>query len=338
MKITGRQLFRNNAKKANIPFEVTMELTYRCNLSCVHCYLREGTGDELGTAEIIKIIDQLNDCGTLHLVFTGGEPLLRDDFFDIAFHARQRGLALTLLTNGTLIDSAAARRIKSLDFYEVSISLYGFDCHDRVTGVKGSLDNTLNAIKYLTREGTAVDIKTPVMNCNYNEIPQIEKFCEQNGLSYSPNPSITICSDGTKDTLGFRMSDKELGRYMLKRVRGGEKIGGFRVFCNTGRSMAAVSPSGDVFPCIALKKVAGNLREKSFLEIWDQSPYLKWLRGLDLSCMEECCACNLKEFCQLCPAEALEEEGDLLRPHIEACRIAKKRHKIIQHERRNADG
>ncbi len=324
-----KQDFREKARNANIPLEVTFELTYRCNLSCVHCYLKGETCEEMTTGEIFAVIDQLAECGTLHLIFTGGECLLREDFFDIAGYARSKNLALSLITNATLIDGPTAKKFKDLNFLEVSVSIYGLNCHDRITSTKGSFIKSHEAIKHLIRENVSVQVKTPVMNLNFNEIEQLSVFCEQLGLDFAPNPFITMCSDGTRKTLALRMDDGQLSRYTCERIESGERASGFNSFCNTGRSVAAISPSGDVFPCIAFKKSIGSLKKQSFSDIWNNSPYLSFLRSLELAHMKECSVCTVRNVCRLCPAEALEEDGDILSPHKEACRIAYMRHKLI---------
>jgi len=135
-----------------IPFKVDWEITYRCNLRCAHCYQTGTSGDkasgdkELTTEEIYSALDELADLACLYLTLTGGEILLRDDFFDIAKYARKKEFAIRLFTNGTLIDEKIADKIKILSPLSVEISLYGMDrlVHEDITKIPGSHEKTTN--------------------------------------------------------------------------------------------------------------------------------------------------------------------------------------------------
>jgi MoaA/NifB/PqqE/SkfB family radical SAM enzyme len=95
------------ARRKLLPLDAMLEVTYRCNLSCVHCFIEENTHEELSTREIFDLLDQLAAAGTLTVTLTGGEALTREDFFDIAAYARHKAMAVNLMSNGTLIDDAA---------------------------------------------------------------------------------------------------------------------------------------------------------------------------------------------------------------------------------------
>jgi hypothetical protein len=147
----GRQMpllsqIRVRAQEQNIPMHALLELTNNCNWWCRHCYIthRPAKG-ELTLDEIRPILDQLAELGVLFLTFTGGEPLTRKDFFDIAEYARQRDFSFSLFTNGTLITPTVADRLKELALERAEISILGAKAatHDAITQVEGSFDRTI---------------------------------------------------------------------------------------------------------------------------------------------------------------------------------------------------
>ncbi len=327
MKEATRDEISARARERQIPLNATFELTYRCNLSCVHCYVEEDTDGELTTAEVFSSIDQLADAGTLVMVFTGGEPLVRDDFFDIAEYARKRNMALSLMSNGTLIDERAVEKMKRLHFLRVSISLYGVTpkTHDAVTQVAGSFFRTFKAIRLLKENGFRLDIKTPVMKQNMDEIAQIGDFCQELGAETNADPNITITTKGSRRPLEYRLSDEELSTHVLWEAQSGKEVQGFTRVCNAGFCNVAIGAQGKVFPCNALRLEAGDLRQDSFAQIWSRSPVFHRLRQLKMEDFRECSSCELLYNCARCPGRAFHEEGDMLLPPKEACRISRMR-------------
>ena len=322
-EVSDNKIF-TKARERFIPLNATFELTYRCNLSCVHCYLEEDTNDELTTVEVFSVIDQLAQCGTLNMTFTGGEALLRDDFFDIACHARKRNMAVSLISNGTLIEEGVVEEMKSLHFSNISISLYGITpaTHEAVTGVAGSFSRTVKTIKLLAESGFKITVKTSIMKQNVDEIARIDDFCNGVGAELSANPSLCPTSQGSMRPLNYRLSDEELKRYMIWEVDNKE-VKGLTRTCNAGLCNVGISPKGDVFPCNALRLTTGNLRKQSVEEVWNSSPSLQRIRGLKMEDFGECFRCKLLDICVRCPWQALREEGDLLVSLKESCRIAR---------------
>jgi len=141
----GERLY-NNAVAKRIPITGSFELTFRCNLSCAHCYCNLPPNDqdtiekELSTEEVFNILDQIAEAGCLWLLITGGEPLLRPDFFEVYTYAKKKGFIITLFTNGTLITPEIADYLVQWPPFKVEITLYGVtsETHESVTGIPGS--------------------------------------------------------------------------------------------------------------------------------------------------------------------------------------------------------
>src|SRR5512136_1927248 len=170
------QVLSAKAQAGNIPLHAMLELTNGCNLRCRHCYVgvqpRRG---ELRLDEFKAVLDQLAEAGSLFLTFSGGEPLTREDFFQIAAYARQKEFSFTLFSNGTLITPRVADRLRELCPERVEISLLGGKAatHDGITQVPGSFERALRGVRLLVERGIKVQLKTTWMRENIEEAGQI---------------------------------------------------------------------------------------------------------------------------------------------------------------------
>src|SRR3982074_3135141 len=124
----------NKALKLNIPLSVQLDLTYRCNERCIHCYLDHRDHGEMNTAEIKNLLDQMADAGVFYLTISGGEILMRKDFFEILEHARARTFCIKLKTNAVLIRKKEAQRIRAVGVESVQVSIYSHrpEIHDAI--------------------------------------------------------------------------------------------------------------------------------------------------------------------------------------------------------------
>jgi len=155
---------------------VFWNLTDRCNLSCTHCYSKSGPGrtteGELSTAEALGVIDDLADMGVPLILFTGGEPLLREDLRELAQHARDRGLKMALSTNGTLITPDVAREIRECGIEYAGISLDGAtaETHDRFRNSPGAFEQTIRAFAACKETGLRCGVRVTLTKENYREL------------------------------------------------------------------------------------------------------------------------------------------------------------------------
>ena len=146
------------ALNAHIPLSGSFDLTRRCNLKCIHCYLgdhqQSSLAKEIETSQILDIIDQITDAGCLNLLITGGEPLLRVDFPEIYSHAKKSGLIITVFTNGTLITDKILSLFKELPPHKVEISLYGATAqtYEKITRRRGSYDKCIAGVYELLKK------------------------------------------------------------------------------------------------------------------------------------------------------------------------------------------
>lgn len=303
------------ARAAQVPLHVLIELTYRCNVRCVHCYLA-GREREMTLDELEGVLDQLASAGTLILTLSGGEVLLRRDFFEIAAAARRRGFALRIFTNGTLLAEATADRLAALEPLAVEISLLGATpaTHDGVTLKRGSFERTLRGVDLLVRRGVRVKLKTTLLTLNVDEAQAMEELAARLGVEYQPSYVLMPTKDGRSDPLALQIDDRALAAYLARRrrdvpepaaptSRDGDGL------CSAGRAACSISPSGDVYPCVLMPLKAGNVLEAPFAEIWRDSPAMRRMRALVDGHRIACQGCDESGHF-FCPALNALQMGD----------------------------
>jgi len=167
------------------PFLVVWDFTHSCNLSCKHCYSNSGVPaqDELTTEEALNAVDQLADFGVTALAFSGGEPLTRKDFFEVASHAVQSGLYVSVATNGTLLTVENVKKLKQarINYVEVSIDGATSRTHDEFRGVPGSFEKAIAGLRNCTEADLCACIATTATKSNLEEIPRILDLAERVG-------------------------------------------------------------------------------------------------------------------------------------------------------------
>jgi radical SAM protein with 4Fe4S-binding SPASM domain len=307
-----------------IPLNVSLELTLRCNIRCTHCYNfdrdqpRGSTAPELTMTEIHALLTDLRRAGTLFLSLTGGEAMVHPHFWEIADAAVRHGFALSVLSNGTLLTEEASARLAAYpNLWGVSLSVYGAraETHDAVTQVRGSYDRTMAGARRLVGLGALVTLKFIIMKANASETGAMIELAESEGFEYSVDTTITGRYDGTAGSLATRIDASTLEalyreplRPLLKPRAGVPTDDEFK--CNCARGNAAVSSTGEVYPCIATPLRAGSIRERTFLEIWKESPVFQWIRGLRITDFKTCAPCGLKPWCRRSPGPAYVLTGD----------------------------
>ncbi|MCM8796379.1 MAG: radical SAM protein [Candidatus Omnitrophica bacterium] len=320
------ELYQKTMKK-NIPFVGQWELNTNCNLNCYHCYLgRQRQCYGLPLVKIKSILDELADLGTLYLSFTGGEILLRKDFFEIAGYSRKKNFAIRLLTNATLIDEDAADKINALNPLSVDVSLYALNpvIHDRITGMIGSQELVIRAIKLLRKREIKVVVKTLFMKENLAEFNPIKYFCQDNGVEFQFDFTMTPADDGSIDVsrLGLEKSQIEdvfSENNILVSRRQDASLDA--LLCAAGINSFFISSSGNLYPCIFLKKNMGSLLRERFQEIWNSSNFNNF-RAIDAQDFYNCRQCGLVGYCNHCMGLSLLEHGNLLGASSLDCRLA----------------
>jgi len=324
-----------------IPFTVHWEVTYHCNLHCPHCYIvPQDSREELSSGEITAILDLLKERGTLHVIFSGGEILMRKDFLDIARYARKKEFALRLMTNGTLINEIIADEIRDLHPLTVEISLYGSTpaTHDRITACPGSFERSLKALRLLNERSIRTIVKCLIMKENVGDFQRIKDLAQEIGSQFLYDPIVIPRMDGSLEPCRNRLDRTELYSLFYPEVQAGKRDDDPQeddLLCSAGLNAFSISPYGDVYPCAGFKESGGNLRDHSLSEI-QHSPIFSRIRSITLSDLRECKGCELIRYCTRCPALAWMEAGDLLGPSEANCLLAGVIKSIIDSKRERA--
>ncbi len=323
--------FADKLEEKHIPLFSSIEITSRCNLRCAFCYLDHADTDELSTEEIKDYLDQLAGLGSLFLSLTGGEPLLRKDFWEIAQHAHDLGFAINLKTNGTLIDEKKADRMAGLNFYRVDISLLGAtpDVHDSITQVQGALDKTIRAVKLLRKKDIQVFLMSTIIRDNLSEFMKIKELADKTDAQLASTPLVYPKNDSGKEPLRYRLTDEEMAHYFRETLNPQSinvlcsDTDSNPLICQAGRTDISINSQGKVYPCLGFPWEVGDLRKENLEEIIENSERLSLFRSLDGSEFEDCFRCELSSLCTRCPGLAYLEKGDFLGISPEHCRQTK---------------
>ncbi len=294
------QKINEQAVKKNIPLSCVFELTQRCNLHCQHCYVTKKRRKELNFFEIKDILLQLKDEGVLFLLFTGGEVFLREDFLKIIKLAHELKFAFKFFTNGYLIRKTEAVRIAETPPLEIGISIYSDKSyiHDKITQKDGSFYRSCQAIKYLREKNLNVKIKCPLTRLNFKSIEGVKKIAEDLGCTYQFDVVLSPRDNGDKEPLRLRCAPQQLKK-IIKQIN--PKIKNQSSFlCDMGKTTFAISPGGEVYPCLQHRISCGKLREERFSTIWHKSPYLHKMRNLSEEDLVECKNCADNSYCLRC--------------------------------------
>lgn len=315
-----------------VPLSVHLDLTYRCNERCVHCYLDHDDHGEMTTAEIFDLLAQLADAQVFFLTLSGGEVLMRRDFFAIVEKARQLLFNVKVKTNGVMVRESEAARLRELGVEQVQISVYSHrpEIHDSITKLPGSLERTLRGIRVLKSQGLKVSISNVVMSTNFADQRGVMMLARELGAEYTLDPTITPKLDGDTSVLTLRIPGGELNQIF----HDPELVGNVEEFCapppppgedvmqglpcSAGHTACYISPYGDVFPCVQFPLPTGNVRRQKFIDIWRDSPQLEEVRSIRAKDLPTCSTCAHVGTCTRCPGLAYME-GNMRGPSTADC-------------------
>jgi radical SAM protein with 4Fe4S-binding SPASM domain len=321
------------ALKLNVPLSVQLDLTYRCNERCVHCYLDHDDHGEMTTAEIKHLLKEMADAGVFILTLSGGEIFLRKDFFELLEYARRTLMfCVKLKTNAMLIREREAARIRDLGVESVQISIYSHrpEVHDAITLVPGSLKRSLDAVRFLKSQGLRVIIANVLMTQNMQDYPAVRALATELGVDCTLDPTITPMMDGDRSVLSLGVDQTALRQVF----RDPSLVGDVEEFCaiatnpdedalenlpcSAGHTSCYVSPYGDVFPCVQFPLPTGNVRKQRFIDIWRHSDAMNDVRSIRVKDLTTCTSCSHVASCSRCPGLAFLE-GNMRGPSSQDC-------------------
>jgi radical SAM protein with 4Fe4S-binding SPASM domain len=348
------QLLAAKVEQRRIPLNVHLELTYRCNEQCVMCYCVVPHGKEhdvrrreLTTAEIRDLLDELAALGALYLTLSGGEVFVRPDVFDILEHARARGFAYRVYTNGIALTEDKVARLADLEPLAVEVSLFSADpaVHDGITRVPGSFRRLVRNVERLTARGVRVYLKTVVMKPNVAGLSAVRQLGRDLDV-FTHNFACEVSPRIDGEIFGpsrYQLDEDELFAYLShaewrqapQPLPGGtpEEVARARGTCGPAINGCCIDPYGDVFPCVAFRVPIGNIRRQRFRDLWyGPPPEIRDLLAVrTFADLPECRACDLVAFCTRCHGDnGLEAGGDWKSCHKRARMVASAERRLYQ--------
>ena len=329
------------------PGHPVWEVTGACNLRCIHCHAVSGKADpdELTTDEGKKLIDMIAANSEFRtLIYTGGEPLVRPDIFELFRHSQKAGLANIIATNGTLIDEEMAFKLKDhgVVCHAISIDAVDPSIHDMVRNKPGSFDLALRAIEATKKAGILLQINTTAMEYNIPNLSELIDFVDDCGAGIMLMYQLVAVGRGEKiekatlkkaanqylselialkqksaNTIIEPVAGPQYWPHLLEKngIRDGLhlKLAG-KVFhgCAAGRGFVYVKANGDVWPCPFVELVAGNVKKTDFNQIYRESTVFRNLRNREQLLKGACSECSYKTVCGGCRGRALAYSGDYL--------------------------
>ena len=351
--------FGDRTEAQRLPLMGMLEITSRCNLRCVHCYLgpqeeqHKKRAAEMSTSEVTAMIDQMADAGTLYLTITGGDPMMRPDFPDIFRHAKMRGLLVTVFCDGVLVTDRIIELFRELPPSLVEVSIYGAtaETYERITQVPGSFPKFLAGIGRLRAAGLRLGLKSVLMTLNQHEMLTMEQMAQEWGLKFRYDSAIFPCLPNRSaepmnlrvdpaQAVALEMANPKRLRAMADYFETRQNVPGAPELyqCGAGLTSFYVDPFGDVSPCLMTTKYRYSARgvEGGFAARWrDDVSKIRTL--LPENPDHGCNSCGVRAVCTGCSAFHALETGreDVKSEYV--CETTQHRVKALRNEieRRN---
>jgi radical SAM protein with 4Fe4S-binding SPASM domain len=328
-----------------------IELTSRCNERCVHCYIpHENKISDIDPALFYDVLDQCRDMGLLSLTLSGGEPLLHKNFCDFLRKAKEYDFSINILSNLTLLNDEIVAEMKAARLSSVQVSLYSTnqEIHDAITKLPGSFEKTNNSILRLIENDIPLQISCPTMKQNKNCYADVLNWAHGKKVRAITDYIMMARYDHSTGNLDNRLSLDEAEQvindiinndtgYQKEMLMADIAASDIRdtsndIACGVCVSSICMVANGNVYPCAGWQDyVCGNVRETPLHEIWNNSPKVKYLRGLRKKNFPKCLSCADKSFCAMCMVRNANENpgGDPLKINEHFCKVAALNRKIV---------
>ncbi len=298
------------------PVTVNWGITARCNFVCSHCFSRLDRSPELSGGDARRVVDVLAEQGVMFLNFGTGEPLLREDLFPLAEYAAGKGLKTTMNSNGSLIDSAAADRIRDAGFHSVGISIDSADpaTHDAFRRMEGSFEKAVGAAGLLRERGIPLSVSSVVCRVNHRDFGALVSLAKKlgahtidlhnfkcSGMGGLNKERLDLSPLEWKEfyeaALPLRKSEKEIDIAFDDPILSllGEEEGKLVAGSVCGKLSLYIRPDGGITPCGFIPVVIGNILSDDLGKVWNESEVLSRLRAKEAS--GKCAGCGKFRSC-----------------------------------------
>jgi radical SAM protein with 4Fe4S-binding SPASM domain len=335
-----------------VPLQVSIEVTRRCPLECLHCYNNLPMGDleakrrELTKEEHFRVLDELVEMGCFWILYTGGEIFARKDFLEIYTYAKQKGFLITLFTNGTMVNEKIADYLAEWPPFAIEITLYGRtrETYEKLTMIPGSYDRCLRGIKLLKERKLPLKLKTVATSINKHEVMAMRRFAEEElGVEFKMDGQINPRIDCSQSPLAVRLTPEEvvaldmaapkgkseylrLAKHDLERPANLSQIDTM-YFCGGGMNSFAINAWGEIGICVISQQDTFSLRTAGVNAVWQES--LLQLRNRKRTRLTKCVQCRIQSMCGMCPANGEMENADRESPVEFLCHVAHLRAAVV---------
>ncbi len=340
--------FRRRTVQGRVPLSGGINLTNRCNLGCVHCYIRnhvpesasDGRLSELKTGRILSILDEAAAAGCLFFLLTGGETLLHPDFSVVYRHARELGMLVSVFTNGTLLDESHIGLFSELPPRHVEITLYGAteETYESVTGVAGSYSACRRGIRLLADAGVTFKLKAMLLTLNQHELQDIERLAREFDVPFRFDALVTPTLGGDLGPLKSRVdprhaidaewSDPERAEGWLEYAesRHPTQRSEYLYKCGSGTTSFHIDAFGRLQPCMMVTNPSVDLTEVGFESAWKS---LAAVRDIAEPANLPCGKCPDLPYCGYCPPSLMLENKLQVKADSFVCRLGRYRREAV---------
>jgi radical SAM protein with 4Fe4S-binding SPASM domain len=348
-------------REKRIPFSFELDVTARCNNNCRHCCINLPAGDraagdqELSLEDVKEIIDGAVSMGALWCLITGGEPLLREDFFSIYLYMKKKGLLVSVFTNATLASQEHVRLFQKYPPRDIEVTVYGVtrETYEQVTRKDGSYAAFMRGLALLLEGGIKVRLKAMALRSNLHEIPEIARFCREKTRDYFRlDPFLLLRYDGNalrnegirserllpEEITALEASDPErlqaLQNTCRRIVNSDSSLPecNHLFHCGAGNDNFNISYNGLFRLCASLwhPDCIYDLKKGNLEEAWQTFvPQVREMRSKRREFLNKCLGCSIVSLCMWCPAHAHLEAGVMDAPVDYFCRVAHARTELF---------
>ncbi len=304
------------------PIVAHLDITYRCDLDCEHCYLTDKQWPELTTVELKAVLDQLRSLGVIRIQWSGGEVFTRPDFPELLRYAASLGFMNNVKTHAGHVTPERAAMMAGYGVFRMDVSIYSLrdEVHDEVTRMPGSLQASLVGMKNALDAGIAVRAAVVIFQKNSAEVEELDRYFRDMGCDVSFNSSILSDNNASTHLDGLRLTPEQLDdvnrRRLGLRVAAGEDVTVKPEFnvddnpCGAGGTLIYIAPDGAVWPCVNFPMSLGNVREEPLVPMWETSDRRAELRQFTNANRTDCASCSGATVCAYCVGEAFSRTGD----------------------------
>ena len=325
----------NATDMLSAPLTFNWTLSYRCNFACEHCYSRDEVCPELGTEDLLRIVDVLAAQQVPFINFGGGEPLIHRDLFEIARYASRQGLNVSMNTNGWLLDVEAAGRLKEAGFKSVGVSIDSAvpALHDQFRNRPGSHERAMRGLDALRKVGLKSTMSSVISRINFQAFYELLELARAQGVEQVFLHNFKCSGRGFKNREDLDLEPEEWQAFYLEALSVKQRTRDLKISfddpviaslpdyreqpmvkgSSCGKLSLHLRPNGDITPCGFLPMVVGNILHDDFAAIWFESPVLKAMRAKEAT--GKCAGCAAFDDCQGgCTARAFATTGDFNQP------------------------